>query len=229
MRGDCLNRMKEIPDGSVDLVLTDPPYRVHSGGTNGCPSSKRLCKSLGNNNGKIFDNNDINFSEWLPVVYNKLKEQSHCYIMTNFKNLFELQKACIDVGFYCHNLLVWEKNNSTPNRWYMKNCEYTLFLKKGNAFSINNPSSKTVHKFTNPTKKMHPTQKPIDLMELYISNSTKEGQIVLDPFMGGGSTGVAAKNLKRDFIGIEMDDNFFDIAKKRIEHPNMTTLGEFFE
>jgi site-specific DNA-methyltransferase (adenine-specific) len=76
--------------------------------------------------------------------------------------------------------------------------------------------SKTVHSFSNPTNKTHPTEKPIKLMEFYITNSSNEGDVVLDPFMGSGSTGIACKNNNRNFIGIELDTNYFDLATKRI-------------
>ena len=214
MQGDCLERMKEIPDGSVDMVLTDPPYRTISGGNK---SNASLSKSMGGNNGKVFEHNDINFSMWVPEVFRVLKDGSHAYFMTNFINLFALQKELTDSGFKIHNLLVWKKNTCTANRWYMKNAEYTLFARKGGAKTINNPSSKVVHDFNNPRDKVHPTEKPVGLMEYYIENSSTRLDTVLDPFMGSGSTGVAAKNLNRDFIGIELDENYFNIAKGRIE------------
>ena len=213
--GDCLDVMRDIPDGSVDMVCTDPPYRVFSGGNKSNPS---LSKSLGGNDGKIFQHNDISFSDWMPLVFQKLKPNSHAYIMTNVKNLFDLHSCAISCGFQVHNLLVWEKQNATANRWYMKNCEYTLFLRKGDAFPIKNMGSKTVHKFQNPIGcKLHPTEKPVDLMRLYIENSTNPGDTVLDPFLGSGTTGVAAANTGRRFIGIEMDPDYFTIAQARIQ------------
>ena len=100
----------------------------------------------------------------------------------------------------------------------MKNCEFTLFFKKGKAKTINNPSSKMVHKFNNPTgKKLHPTEKPVDLMEMYVLNSSNKSDLVLDPFMGSGSTGIACINTGRSFIGIELDEKYFNIAKERIK------------
>ena len=214
MQGDCLERMKEIPDGSVDMVLTDPPYRTISGGNK---SNASLSKSMGGNNGKVFEHNDIDFSMWVPEVFRVLKDGSHAYFMTNFINLFTLQKELTDSGFKIHNLLVWKKNTCTANRWYMKNAEYTLFARKGGAKTINNPSSKVVHDFNNPRDKVHPTEKPVGLMDYYIENSSTRLDTVLDPFMGSGTTGVAAKNLGRSFIGIEMDDTYFSIAKERID------------
>jgi len=215
MLGDCLERMAEIPDGSVDMVLTDPPYRVISGGNK---SNTSLSKSLGGNNGRIFKHNDISFSEWMPIVFRKMRKNAHFYVMVNFMNLFDARDSAINAGFEAHNLLVWKKQNTTANRWYMKNCEYTLFLRKGAAFSINNKSSQTVHEFLNPVGlKVHPTQKPVELMEMYITNSSNKGDIVLDPFMGSGTTGVACARAGRRFIGIELDQNYFEIASDRIK------------
>ena len=107
----------------------------------------------------------------------------------------------------------------------MKNCEYILFLRKGKAKWINNiGDSKTVHKFNNIIgNKYHPTEKPIDLLQFYITNSSSVDDIILDPFMGSGSTGVACKNLNRKFIGIEIDDTYYEIAKKRINGVPETT------
>jgi site-specific DNA-methyltransferase (adenine-specific) len=212
IQGDCLEVMPGL--GSVDMVCTDPPYRVFSGGNKSNPA---LSKSLGGNDGRIFKHNDISFSDWMPLVFQKLKPDSHAYIMTNVKNLFEIQACALISGFKVHNLLVWEKQNANPNRWYMKNCEYTLFLRKGAAFPIKNMGSKTVHKFQNPIGcKLHPTEKPLDLMKLYIENSSSPGDTVLDPFFGSGTTGVAAANTGRKFIGIEHDPGYFDVAVKRI-------------
>ena len=218
---DAIQELKTLPDESVDLVVTDPPYRTISGGTHSKWKSGYPVSILSKNDGKIFDNNDVNHLEWLQECYRVLKPNTHIYIMTNVLNLFELQSIAEKVGFKLHNLLVWEKNTCNANRWYMKNCEYTLFMRKGEAKTINNPSSKTVHQFNNPVgNKNHPTEKPIDLMKFYIENSSNKNDIVLDPFMGSGSTGVACKELNRNFIGIELDEKYFNIARERIENTN---------
>ena len=214
MQGDCLKLMATIPDNSVDMVLTDPPYRVISGGNK---SARRPMGMLSANDGKIFKHNNIEFSDYLPEIYRVMAVRSHLYLMVNLLNL-ETAMSCVrDAGFKIHNLLVWQKNNVTPNRWYMKNIEYVIFARKGKAKSILNPSSKTCHSFDNVSLgRVHPTQKPVDLMQHYIKNSSEIGDVVLDPFMGSGSTGVAAKNLNRKFIGIELDEEYFEIAKDRI-------------
>ena len=217
-KGDSVELLKGLESNSIDLLVTDPPYRTISGGNkstkwkSGYPTSV-----LSENDGKIFEHNDINHLDWLKESYRVLTDSSHIYIMTNLLNLFTIQQLAERVGFKTHNLLIWEKNNANANRWYMKNCEYVLFMRKGNAKTINNPSSKTVHKFNNIIgNKVHPTEKPVELMQYYIENSSKENDIVLDPFMGSGSTGVACINTNRNFIGMELDDKYFEIAKARI-------------
>lgn len=221
-QGDCLEIMKDIPNESIDLILTDPSYKTITGGKNNGKNSKRPKGILNENNG-LFQYNSIKISSWLPEIYRILKEQSHCYIFTNCLNLQEMLNESEKVGFKLHNLLVWEKNNCTPSQYYMKNCEYVLFLRKGKAKWINNiGDSKTVHKFNNIIgNKLHPTEKPVDLLEYYLLNSSEPKDIVFDPFMGSGSAGVACINTNRNFIGIELDEKYFQIAKDRIEQAQL--------
>ena len=205
--GNCIDLFKTIEDESIDLVVTDPPYRVISGGRpkiKGQPSG-----ILKKNDGKIFEHNDINPEEWISEVYRVLKQGTQCYIMVNSLNMENYLRICREAGFGLHNILAWFKNNCTPSRWYMKNAEYILFLRKGKAKTINNVGSKTVHEFDNIIgNKLHPTEKPIELMELYITNSSNTGDVVLDPFMGVGSTGLAALKNDRKFIGFEIDQKY---------------------
>ena len=207
--------LRNIPDNSIDVIVTDPPYRVISGGK---PHKKEQPSGiLSKNDGKIFTHNDIQPEQWIPEIYRVMKDKTQCYIMTNTINMENYLRICRETGFGLHSILCWEKNNATPSRWYMKNCEFTLFLRKGKAKTINNVGSKMIHSFNNIIgKKTHPTEKPVPLMEFYIANSSAKGDIVLDPFMGSGATGVAANNLGRRFIGIELDSKYFDIAQKRI-------------
>ena len=202
----------------MDLILTDPPYKTITGGDSNGANSERP-KGMLQGNRKLFKHQSIKISSWMPEIYRVLKEGSHCYIFTNSLNLQEMLNEATKVGFKLHNLLVWEKNNCTPSQYYMKNCEYVLFLRKGKAKWINNiGDSKTVHKFNNIIgNKLHPTEKPVDLLEYYILNSSEPNDIVFDPFMGSGSTGVAAFNTNRNFIGIELDEGYFNIAQNRIE------------
>lgn len=213
--GDCLEIMKGIPDKSINLIVTDPPYKTITGG-NPKDKHKRPKGILKDNNG-LFKYQKIDMESWIAECYRVLQEETHCYFFTNCLNLNNMINISLKCGFKLHNILVWKKNNCTPSQWYMKDAEYILFLRKGRAKYINNISTKTVLEFDNILKnKLHPTQKPIDLISLLITNSSNQEETVLDPFMGSGSTGVACLNTNRKFIGIELDDNYFEIAKNRI-------------
>ena len=217
-QGDCLEIMKQIPEGKIDLLITDPPYKTITGGDSNGANSERP-KGMLQGNRKLFKYQNIKISSWMPEIYRVLKEGSHCYIFTNSLNLQEMLNETTKVGFKLHNLLVWEKNNCTPSQYYMKNCEYVLFLRKGKAKWINNiGDSKTVHKFNNIIgNKLHPTEKPVNLIEYYLLNSSEPNDIVFDPFMGSGSTGEVTVKNNRNFIGIELDEKYFNIAKERLE------------
>ena len=221
MQGDCLELMKSIPDKSVDMVLTDPPYMVNHT-TGGASTSKLANKWRGNilaGNSIMDFRKDVRFADWMKDIYRIVKDGAHVYVFCNDKNMNELLCASFDVGFRLANILVWVKNNACPNRYYMKNCEFIVFLYKGKAIPINVMGSKTANQYANiPGKqKKHPTQKPIPLLQDIIQNSSKHGETVFDPFMGSGSTGVACVNTGRSFIGMELDAGYFKIASERIE------------
>lgn len=216
--------MKNIPDGSIDLVVTDPPYKTITGGDSDGKNSTRPKGMLSGNRKLFAHQNNIKPFQWIPELFRVLKEGSHCYIFTNHLNMKDMLIESERAGFKLHNILVWEKNNCTPSQFYMKNCEYILFLRKGKAKWIRNiGGSKTVHQFQNIIgRKVHPTEKPVELMQYYVENSSSDDGLVLDPFMGSGPTGVACLNSGRDFIGIELDEEYFRIAKDRIENHQVT-------
>lgn len=229
--GDAVANMRALPDGSVDVAVFDPPYPTISGGSNDKPDGdwSRPSGILTQNDGKIFAENDITPDDYLPELYRVMADQSHVYLMTNFLGLKKgLMATVIRHGFDIHNLLVWKKNNATPNRWYMKDLEYTIFARKGKAFAINDKGSKSSQDVfphpldwpNVPSPKTHPTEKPVNLMRSYIQNSAQEGATILDPFMGTGATGVAVGTLVDEldlrFIGFELDPTFCDLAAKRL-------------
>ena len=238
INADCMESIKTINSETVDCVITDCPYHIVSGGcTNDAVKIGRYREMSGfishridnarsdaeenairnTRQGKIFEYNDIEFSEWLPEIYRVLKNNTHCYIMVNPRNLKELWECAEKVGFEFQQLLVWDKGNATPNKWYMNAYELILMLRKGGAKNINNMGTYNILRVPNVMRtKYHPTEKSVDLMRILVENSTKEGDVVLDPFMGSGSTGVACKELGRRFIGIEIDTKYYDIAKKRM-------------
>ena len=213
-QGDVREALKRYKSESFDLLVTDPPYRVISGGNKNEAAPKGM---LSKNDGKIFANNDISFDEWLPECYRVLKDGTHAYIFTNFLNLEALMQAVQRAGFKLHNLLVWRKNNATPNRWFMKNAEYVILARKGKAKAINDCGSMTVHDFPNIIgNKRHETEKPLELLMHYIANSSKKGEWVLDPFAGSGSTAEAALKLGRKFLTIELDGKYENVIHERL-------------
>lgn len=211
--GDCREILPTLP--KVNVVVTDPPYLLESGGCTNLNMGGKFNADRYNNNGSIVPV-DIEFQDWLPLVADRL-DKGHAYIMVNNRHVAECQKQAEVAGFRFHNLLVWDKGIATPNRWYMKNCEFTLFMFRGRGEKISDAGSKQLIKCPPPMNAEHETQKPIALMEHYIGNSSEVGQIALDPFMGSGTTGVAAVQMGRKFIGIEREHKYFEIACKRIE------------
>ena len=210
---DCLKVLSGMGNESVDLVVTDCPYHIVSGG---CTND---AVKIGDHyrEGKLFEHNEIDFKDWLPEIYRVLKPNSHCYIMISPRNLAELQTECENVGFVFQNILIWDKGNVTPNRYYMGAYEMILFLRKGKAKNINEMGTKNLLRIPNAVgNKLHPTEKPSELMQIMIENSSEGGDVVLDPFMGAGSTGVACKRTNRNFIGIEIDEKYYKIAEQRI-------------
>lgn len=229
--GDCLGVLKDIASESVDLFITDPPYKIISGGCR-ISAKDNECSGIFNRRkdnkrtdwvddvrtGKMFEHNELKFIDWLPEVFRIMKNGTHIYIMTNDRNMQELLNAGTKVGFKVVNILTWIKNNVTPNKYYMKNTEFAVMFRKGKARSINDMGSKQAIEIDNIIgKKTHPTEKPTKLMEYWITNSTNEGELVVDPFMGTGASGVACINANRNFIGIELDKNYFEIAESRIK------------
>ena len=220
-QGNCLELMKGIPDESVDLIVTDPPYKITSrgnGGNSGGMFQKKIV-----NKGKVFNNNDISIKDYLGEFYRILKPQTHCYIMTNNKNITEFLMAIKESDFHFIKNLVWVKDNKIMGQSYMSQFEYIIFLRKGCHKKINNCGESDVLTFPNKKlkdengKTIHDTEKPVGLMNVLIDNSSQPYDLVLDPFMGIGSTGVACRNTNRNFIGFELDEEYFNIAKDRLE------------
>jgi site-specific DNA-methyltransferase (adenine-specific) len=230
MQGDCLKRMNEIPDGSVDMILTDPPY-----GTTACkwdsiiplePMWEQL-KRVIKPNGAIVMTASQPFTSVLTC--SNLKMFKHQWVWhKNCATAFQSAKYRPLQGH--EDVLVFGSCKVTYNPQITLNHKPTNSAKSCKQAGIYQGDSKweyeggkttryptTVQKF-NIERGLHPTQKPVALMEYLIKTYTNEGETVLDFTMGSGSTGVAAKNLNRNFIGIELDETYFNIAKERINN-----------
>jgi site-specific DNA-methyltransferase (adenine-specific) len=218
---DSIAYMKTLPSESIDLIATDPPYPVTARGSSG--NAGGMLQSELNKKGLVFENNNVNISDYAPQFYRILKDGSHCYVMTNHINLIEMLNTFTDCGFHFIKSLIWDKGNKIMGQYYMSQFEYILFFRKGFGKQINNCGTSDILSIPNNKNKdivdgsnLHDTEKPVELMKILVSNSTQEGELVLDPFMGVGSTGIACKELNRDFIGCEIDKHYFDIAQSRI-------------
>lgn len=219
---DAIKIMREMGDNSIDLIIIDPPYKTTKRGISKKTTTGGLVRSELGKQGKIFKYNDIKPQEYIPELYRVLKEGSHCYIMTNHVNLQEMINVATESGFHFIKCLIWDKGNKIMGQCYMSQFEYILFLRKGRHKKINNCGTSDILSIPNKKTKdedgnnLHDVEKPVELMKILVENSSSEKDIVLDCFMGIGSTGIACAITNRDFIGIEIDKNYFDIAKKRI-------------
>ena len=212
---DCLEGMKRIADNSIDLVVTDPPYTMTKRGKSCRPNW--MPNNMGNN---VFSDDIPNVKDWMGQVYRVLSDKSHFYTFVNINDITKYLQIANDLGFKIHNIISMIKDTGMPNRWYYKQTELVLFFRKGSAKPINDYTSRDNIKVVMPKKKtgkLHITQKPLNFIQLLITNSSRENEVILDPFMGSGTTAIACMNTQRNFIGFEMDKGYYDIACKRIE------------
>lgn len=212
-QGDCLEVMDQLP--KVDMVLADPPYKMTKRGRSCRPNW--MPDGMGDN---VFESPLVRPDQWMPVVFRQMSEQSHLYVFTNTIDLLENLAAAEDAGFKLHNVISMIKDTGMPNRWYYKQTELVLFFRKGKARPINDYASRDNVRVEMPkakSGKVHITQKPLDFIQKLVTNSSNDNQTVLDPFMGSGTTGVACMNTRRKFIGIELDPQYFVVARERIE------------
>ena len=229
MQGDCLERMKEIESGSVEMILTDPPY-----GTTACkwdsiiplePMWEQL-KRIIKPNGAIVMTASQPFTTTL--ISSNMKMFKYCWVWSK-KTSANALNAKIQPLKVHEDIVVFGgvyKPIMTKGKARMKGGKKDTGCNSGG--SITN-KAKSLYKMSDEyypksildiktERGLHPTQKPVALMEYLIKTYTNEGETVLDFTMGSGTTGVAAKNLNRDFIGIELDETYFNIAKERIEN-----------
>ncbi len=228
--GNSVELLKLLPDECIDLIASDIPYKCTSRGSAGTTGGM-MQKDI-NKKGKVFKHNDINIKDYAGELFRILKNGTHCYIMINHINLIEVLNVMTSCGFHFTKSLIWSKGNKIMGQTYMSEFEYILFFRKGTFKKINNCGTSDILQVPNKKtkgadgKNLHDTEKPVELMKILIENSTQKNDIVLDPFMGIGSTGVASIECGRKFIGIEIDENYFSIAKARIENAINYNSGE---
>lgn len=212
LKGDCLELMKNIPDCSVDMVITDPPYTMTSTGNS--------CRPNYMPGGEILNGMVPDAEMWMKEVYRIMKDSTHFYTFCNKNDIQWYLNTASDVGFRFHNIVNVIKDTKMPNRWYMKYTEPVLFFYKGKAKAINDKTSRDYFNVIMPKKgeKIHPTQKPLDIIEKFITNSTNISDVILDPFSGSGTTAIAAINTNRKWICMEMDETYYAKATERVKN-----------
>lgn len=220
--GDCLELIKTIPDKSIDLIVTDPPYLIKNTKAGG---KSELSKSIQKMNDDITNDNIVSgfdiaiFDECMRVM-----KKPNMYFWCNKEQIPMYLEYFVKQHGCAFDILCWQKDNATPlfNNKYLTDKEYCLYFRKG---GYCNPQSyedaQTIwHKPINAYDKKefeHPTIKPLQIITTLVKNSSRKGEIVLDPFMGSGTTGVACVDLQREFIGYEISPKYFEIARRRIE------------
>jgi len=210
--GDCIEFMKTLPDNSVDCVITDPPYGI---------DYKSNRRTVTDKFYKIINDVNLNWlDDFVSEIYRVMDDNTATYIFCSWHNV-DVFKVTIERKFKVKNILVWVKNNHGSGdlkAGFAPKHEFVIYAHKGRSLFRNGRASDVLEfKKITSSKLTHPTEKPVDLMELLVSKNTDVGQVILDPFMGSGSTGIACVNTGRNFIGCELDKGYFDIAQKRIE------------
>ena len=209
--GDCQEILPLLQKESVDAVVTDPPYGMEF------RSNHRRVKYK-----KISNDKKEDVSTWLGQVvwelHRVMKPNTALYWFCNMHSVsefvFEIEKL-----FKIKNILIWEKNNTGMgdlSAAYAPKYEMIIYANKGRRELIGRRDPDILH-FNRTGNIHHPTEKPVDLLEYLLSKSTNEGDIVLDPFLGSGSTAVACKNTNRNYVGIEMEPDYYKKALERIK------------
>jgi site-specific DNA-methyltransferase (adenine-specific)/modification methylase len=232
--GDSRQLIKELSDKSIDLILTDPPYNLsnYSTGNIDLPWRKTI-----NNDLAEWDKSNFEPAEWLMEFKRILKPTGNIFAFTSY-NLMGKWHQAFDPQFDTFQYVVWHKTNPVPKVYragFLNSCELIICAwNKGHTWNFH--SQKEMHNFIESPICMgkerlknpfHPTQKPVKVLEHIIEIATNVGDVVLDPFMGVGSTGVAALNLGRRFIGSELEKQYYDAAIKRLEAIQVKLLQVF--
>ena len=206
---DCMRLLSEMPDKSVDLVLTDPPYAMNF------QSNSRAVKHK-----KIQGDTNLDWlPEWVSEIRRVVKDDSHIYIWCSWHKV-DVFKAELEKHFKIKNLLVWAKNGGGMGdlKGGYGGCHELLFFINNGRDLNGKRDTDVISKAYRTGNEYHPTQKPENLMAWLIEKSSKEGDLVLDCFSGSGSTAMACHQTKRNFIGSEIDLEFYNTSVKRIEN-----------
>lgn len=223
LHGDCIGILREIPDESVDLVLTDPPYGIAF--NSNMSNDKEYRGNLKSVDGILNDGKDNApfLSEVIDELNRVMKDGSHIYWFTRWDKVPE-QMPLLERYFNIKNAIVWDKGRGSMGDLlgsYAGNYETILFAQKGRR-ELNEVDGKRRHpdilRFSKiPARQLrHSHEKPEELIEFLMRKSSDVGEVVLDPFAGSGTTAAVAKRLGRNFITMEMDEDYVEITRERV-------------
>ncbi|MEH6755364.1 MAG: site-specific DNA-methyltransferase [Alphaproteobacteria bacterium] len=241
MNGDCIEQLAALPDGCVDVVFADPPYNLQLAGELTRPNNSRV-DGVDDDWDKFDDlhSYDEFTRAWLTEAHRAMSDNGTIWVIGSYHNIFRVGTILQDLGFWILNDVVWRKSNPMPNfrgRRFTNAHETMIWASKSQSskYTFNYEAMKALNddlqmrsdwlipicngneRIKNDEgKKAHPTQKPEALLHRVVLASTKVGDVILDPFFGSGTTGAVAKQLGRDFIGIERDPEYIAVAEKRI-------------
>ena len=214
---DCLQGLRQIESGTVSLIVADPPYELqqHNGAGAFGRKNREYHQGIDHLQTGI---SDLMLSEMIRVCW----PHPNMYVFCSKDQLRQLLNFAVNHGLK-YDLLTWHKTNPVPtcNNKYLSDTEYIVFMRNGaNLYGSYETKRKYFVTPTNTEDKKawgHPTPKPVQIIRTFIENSTKEGEIVLDPFMGSGTTAVAAIQSNRHFVGFELNKEYYDICLRRIK------------
>ena len=227
-QGDCLELMKDVPDKSVDLVITDPPYLHVKGGMKSKKYNTGTWKADSDMVTGMSDFGEAEIFNFLDAAMPKMKKVNMYIFCSKLQLVYYFKYISMNKKLK-YDLLVWDKVKYTmkSSKFYTSDIEYVVRIyqagvslhkvltEDGTKSDINHYMKRQAHP---QPRGEHGTMKPVNLIENFIRVASDEHDVVLDPFVGSGTTGVACKNLGRKFIGIELDESYFNLAKDRIDN-----------
>ncbi|OEE67319.1 DNA methylase N-4 [Enterovibrio norvegicus FF-33] len=212
-KNDAVEWLSTLADGSVDLFITDPPYEsLEKHRKIGTTTRLKVSKSSSNQWFDIFPNE--RFEALLKEIYRVLRKNSHFYLFCDQETMFAIKPIAEKVGFKFWKPIIWDKVTIGMGYHYRARHEYILFFEKGKRKlnDLGMPDILVSKRVYNG----YPTEKPVPLIEMLISQSSTEGELVVDPFFGSGATLVAAKNLGRNYMGCDLSDSAHEHFHKRV-------------
>ncbi len=223
---DCLEGMKQIPNKSVDLVITDPPYLIDTVGSGlYSQKDKQYIKEL--------NFMKDGFSKEILDEICRVMKKINLYIFCSQKQIIPLLDYFVREKKCNWNIITWHKTNPIPacGNKYLTDTEYVLFFREKGVKIYGDYQTKFTYYLTSLNQKdkikyNHPTIKPLNIIQNFIINSSNEGEIILDPFMGSGTTAIACMNTNRNYIGFELDKGYYDIILERIKNHKPTIIQD---